>query len=172
MSKKFITMLFIITFLFVVKSQSQDMTPPKQINNSVYDLMVGEWVGESDMMGTPVNHEMNIYWDVNHQFIILDLMATSKENSTLLYEGKGIFGVDGKGDAKTWWFDSWGADGMATGSGEFGENTLSMTDGNAMYNASRNFTFGNNEMTMASKGSYKTEGKEVPFEQTTVYKKK
>jgi hypothetical protein len=150
---------------------SNTMQAPKPVENKVLDAMVGTWTGESNMMGTKMQDELNIRWALNHQFLILDLKTTDPKTSTS-YEGMGVFGVDAKGKAKTWWFDSWGAEATSKGTGEFSENKLVMHDGNAMFKEVRSFEIKDNQMTMHAKGTMMWQGKNTPFDMTTVYTKK
>src|ERR1700730_6544997 len=50
-----------------------DMTPPKPIDNKVYDAMVGTWEGDSTMMGTKMHDVIKISWGLGHQFLIMQL---------------------------------------------------------------------------------------------------
>jgi len=112
MYKRIICFCFIFTLLFTVKAKSQDedvMSPPPPVSNKVYEAMNGNWTAESPMMGIPMVMDLKVYWDLNHQFLVLDLRSTGKEDATKTYQGKGLFGLDEMGNAKTWWFDSWGA---------------------------------------------------------------
>lgn len=165
--------LFVI-FVFVNNSFGQDnMAPPKPLDNKVYDAMTGSWTGESDMMGMKMVQDVNIRWALNHQYIILDLTAAGKDNPQMKYNGMGIFGVDEKGNSKSWWFDDWGAAAMSPGSGTFvGDNKLDMTGGNAMFKEHRTFEITGNEMKMWAKGSMNVGGKDIPFEETTTFRKK
>ena len=170
-----IKLLFVI-LLFICftgsKLFSQDMTPPKPVDNKVYESMVGVWTGENSMMGMKMNETVTVKWGLNHQFVIFDYKATSKDNAAMSYNGLGIYGVDANGNALGWWFDDWGATSMATGSGTFSENKLEMNSSNAMFKENRVFEVKGNDMTMTAKGSYSVNGKDVPFNETNVYKKK
>lgn len=175
MSKSIIYLCFIFVMLFIVNAYSQDenvaMTPPPPVNSKVYEAMNGDWTAESTMMGIPMMMNLKIYWDLNHQFLILDLRATGKEDANQTYQGKGLFGVDGQGNAKTWWFDSWGAEGVSIGSGAFSDNKLTINGGNAMYTETRSFLINGTDMVMSAKGTMNMGGKETPFDETIVFKK-
>lgn len=148
------------------------MTPPKPVENKVYDAMVGTWQGDSDMMGKKMHEVMKARWGLNHQYLIVELKATGVDQPKMKYEGMGLFGVDSQGKAKTFWFDNWGADAASVGSGEFGDNKLEMKDSNAMLNETRTFEIKGKELIMHAKGTSKWQGKETTFDVTTVYKKK
>jgi len=147
-------------------------TPPKPVENKVYDAMVGTWEGDTDMMGKKMHDVLKIRWGLNHQFIIMELKATSKNNPKMTYEGLGIFGLDAEGKPKTFWFDSWGANSVSTGAGEFSDNRLEIKDSNPKFSEVRTLDIKGKEMIMHAKGTATWEGKETPFEVTTKYKKK
>ncbi|MCP0913327.1 MULTISPECIES: hypothetical protein [Legionella] len=153
-------------------NESQMMQPPKPVENKVYDQMVGIWRGESNMMGMKMQETMKIRWALNHQYLILELNTKGDNRADVQYEGKGVFGLTANGQAKTWWFDSWGADNAATGTGTFSDNKLELTDGNDRFNETRTFEIKGNEMIMHAKGSMTMpNGKKMDFDQTVTYKK-
>jgi hypothetical protein len=164
---------FLASFSFLsAKLAAQDMAPPKPLDNKVYEAMTGNWSGDSQMMGMTMHQEVKTYWAMNHQYIIMELVATAKDNPAIKYTGTGVFGVDASGNAKTWWFDDWGASAMSVGSGTFSDNTLTMTDGNEMFKESRTFTVKGSQLTMSAKGSMKMNGADVPFDETSTFTKK
>jgi hypothetical protein len=149
-----------------------NMAPPKALENKVFNGMVGTWKGESDMMGTKMHDVLRVKWALNHQFLIMQLTATGVQQPKNQYEGMGVFGVDAQDNAQTWWFDSWGANSVSTGTGTFGDNILTLNDSNAMFKETRSFEIkGNNEMVMHAQGTMTWEGKPSSFDTTTVYKK-
>ena len=167
-------LIYIILFSCIItKTYSQDnMTPPKPVENKVYESMIGTWTSDDKMMGMPMHQEANIHWALDHQYIFMEVTAIQKDNPAVKYSGLGIFGIDEKGNCKSWWFDNWGAAAMSTGSGTFSDNMLTMTDGNALYNESRNFTINGNQLIMHAKGTMNMNGKDVPFEEIMTYAKK
>ena len=154
------------------KTDEPTMTPPKALENKVYDSMVGTWETNSEMGGKKVHNVLKVRWGLNHQFLIVELKSTGLDNPKIQYEGLGLFGVDAQGKAKTFWFDSWGADDMSNGVGTFGDNKLDMSYSNAMFKETRNFEIKGKEMITHAKGTITANGKETPFEQTAVYKKR
>jgi hypothetical protein len=171
-TKLILPALFFLIF-FSLKTFAQDeMAPPKPVDNKVYDAMCGTWTGESEMMGMNMKQEVNIHWALDHQFIFMDLEATSPDKPGMHFTGHGVFGVDKDGKSKGWWFDNWGASAMSSGEGTFEGNKLIFNDANEMFSETRTFEVNGNEMTMSAKGTYKMGGKETPFEEKTVYKKK
>jgi hypothetical protein len=165
--------VFVVLLFISLKTFSQDeMAPPKPVDNKVYESMCGEWTAESDMMGMKMKQDVNIHWDLDHQFIFMELKSVGITNPNVKYSGLGVFGVDKDGKAKSWWFDNWGASAVAFGSGTFEDNKLTVNDGNEMFSETRTFVINGNEMTMSAKGTMKMGGKDMPFEETSVYKKK
>ena len=61
---------------------------------------------------------------------------------------------------------------MSTGSGTFGDNLLTMTDENVMFNETRTFDIKGNQLIMHAKGTMKINGQDVPFEEINTYTKK
>jgi hypothetical protein len=172
-SVKLLTIFVVLLCLTGIRIFAQDnMAPPKPLDNKVYESMVGDWTGESDMMGIKMIQNVSIHWALNHQYIIMDLKAVGKDNPKIIYGGMGVFGVDEKGNVKAWWFDDWGAGAMSSGSGTFGDNKIEVTDGNDMFKETRTFAVNGNEMTMSAKGTMTMNGQETPFNESSIYKKK
>jgi hypothetical protein len=172
-SIKLLSTLFVLLFFVTVSLYSQDeMAPPKPAENKVYDAMCGEWTAEGIMMGMKMKQEAKIYWALDHQYIFMEVKSVSIENPAATYNGLGIFGLDTKGNAKTWWFDNWGAAATATGEGTFEGDKLIMKDGNDMFSETRIFEVKGNEMTMSAKGTMKMGGQDMPYDESTVFKKK
>src|SRR5512146_3040393 len=95
--------VFFLLICFSLKSFAQDdMAPPKPLDNKVYESMVGQWIGESDMMGMKMKQDVNIHWDLNHQYIFMELKAVGTTAPNTAYSGLGIFGVDKDGKSKGW----------------------------------------------------------------------
>lgn len=146
-------------------------SPPKPVENKIYDAMVGTWKGTSNMMGMKMNQTMKMHWTLGHQFLVLELHAINVDNPQIKYDGVGYFGVDGQGKPKSWWFDSWGADSASYGTGEFSENKLVLNDANQNFKETRSFEIQGKKLIMMSKGMMVWEGKEQSFDETTVYEK-
>lgn len=146
---------------------------PKPVQNKVYDAMVGTWVAKDvEGMGKKMNDVMKVSWVLNHQFIMIDLTGTDTKNPKFKYKAIGFSGIDENGKAKTVWLDIWGAKGISTGSGEFGENSLTLTDSSPFFKETRTIEIKGKEMLMHAKGTKTIDGKEIPFDITAVYKKK
>ncbi len=172
MKSKIFVCFILAGTLLSAKLYSQDMAPPKPLDNKVYEAMTGNWSGDSQMMGMMMHQEVKTYWAMNHQYIIMELVSTAKDNPAIKYTGTGVYGVDASGNAKVWWFDDWGATAMSTGSGTFTDNTLTVTDGNDMFKETRIFNVKGSQIVMSAKGSMKLNGADMPFEETTTFTKK
>ncbi len=150
-----------------------DMAPPKPVDNKVLEGMIGEWSGESDMMGMKFQEDVKIYWTLNHQYVIMETKDVSKDNPKMAYGGMGIVGVSKDGSAKMWWFDDWGADASVSGSGTFTDNSVSIKSINPMYTDDRTFELKDGGMVCTWTSTMKDkEGKDMSMKGTTVYKKK
>lgn len=153
-------------------ADDKSMIPPKPLENKVYDAMVGTWHAESEnLMHKKMRSVLKVRWGLGHQFLIVELKATRIDNPKMKYEGLGLFGIDKDGKAKTFWFDNWGVDAMSTGTGEFSDGKLMLTDKNATFKETRSFEVKGNEMFMHAKGTMILGGKETPFDQEVVYKR-
>lgn len=171
LSKLMLSVFFLLSFCIISFAQDQ-MAPPKPVENKVYDAMCGEWEGESEMMGMKMKQELNIYWALDHQFIYMELKSISTDKPEISYTGLGIFGVDKDGNAKTWWFDNWGAESMASGSGTFAENKVTMSSSNPMYKDTRTFEIKGTEMIMNATSTMTMGGQEMTMNESTTFKKK
>lgn len=171
LSKLLLSFFFLLLFFTISFTQDQ-MAPPKPVENKVYDAMCGKWEGESEMMGMKMKQNLNIYWALDHQYIFMELKSTGIDKPEIQYSGLGIFGVDKDGNAKTWWFDNWGAESMASGSGTFGENKVTMTSSNPMYKDTRTFEIKGSEMIMNAASTMNMGGQEMTMNESTTYKKK
>jgi hypothetical protein len=169
---------FIITLIFFavisLKTYSQDdMAPPKPVDNKVMDAMVGDWTGESTMMGMKFTDDMKSYWAMNHQYIIMESAMTSKDNPKTKYSGMGILGLDKDGNPVMWWFDDWGASAMMSGSGTFDGMKCHMISTNAMGKDDRTISFKEGNLVMNWEETMKAkDGKDMTMSGETVYKKK
>lgn len=151
-------------------SDASQMQPPPAVQNKVFDSLVGEWKGESDMMGKKMKDKIKIDWGINHQFLIMKLKSKGI-NDKAQYQGLGIFGFDPQNNVKTWWFDSWGANSVSTGQGSISGNKITIQDGNDMFKETRSLEVQGDKLIMHAKGSMKMNGQEKTFDQTTIYKK-
>ena len=170
---KLLFSVFVLLLFISFKSFAQDeMTPPKPVENKVYDAMVGDWVGESMMMGMKMKMEVSVHWDLNHQFLFFNLTSTSTDDPKMAYKGLGIYGVDKNGNAVAWWFDDWGADAVATGTGTFGDNSLHVISSNPNYKDDRTFEMKGGEIVMSASMTMNMGGKEMTMNENITFKKK
>jgi hypothetical protein len=170
---------FAIAFIFLsflsASLFSQDMSAPKPVENKVLEAMTGDWTGVGDMMGMKWNETLKIEWILNHQFIKMDMTMTAEGKPEMKYSGTGIYGVGAKGECLGWWFDDWGATAVASGTGEFDYNKMSMHifSKNLMYSDDRTVYFeGANMIMKAISTMTGPDGKEIKTEDKTVYTKK
>ncbi len=170
---KLLVTVFVLLSFFSLKSFSQDeMIPPKPVENKVYEAMCGDWVGESTMMGMKMKQEVNIHWDLNHQFVFMNLTTTSIDNPKMTYHGFGIYGVDKNGKAVAWWFDDWGSEMAGTGTGTFGENKVNVITTNPSYKDDRTFEVKGDEIVMSAAMTMNMGGKDETMNEITTFKKK
>jgi hypothetical protein len=172
---KHLAIVLVLLSFLSVNLFSQDMMPPKPLENKVLEAMTGEWTGIGDMMGMKWNETLKIEWILNHQFIKMDMTMVADGKPEMKYSGTGIYGVGMKGECLGWWFDDWGAIAVATGTGEFDYTKMSMhmISTNPMYTDDRTIYFDGANMIMKAISTMKDpNGKEIKSEDKTVYTKK
>jgi hypothetical protein len=171
--KKIVVVAVLILFVGIsLKCFAQGMTPPKPAENKVLDAMAGEWTGVSEMMGMKFNDNLKFYWNLNHQFMFMEMKGVGKDNPAMTYSGLAIIGVNLDGSAKVWWFDDWGTMGTASGTGTFGDMKFSANTSNEMYKDNHMFEVNGNELTLTWNSTMNMAGKETKMEGKTVYKRK
>ena len=108
---------------------------------------------------------MEIKWDINHQFIVINYSSQNKDNDEDIYQGLGIYGIDASGKVKTWWFDVWGAGNASAGEGTISGDKMQITENSPFYHSDNTYECKDKMMIVTRKGHYKTQdGKEIPFE--------
>lgn len=169
---KLFTLIALAVLLNANLSFTQDMRPPAPVQNEFFDAMVGNSSGESVMNGKTYDQTVSVQWDLNHQFIRINLVSVNKSNPQDKYEGLGIYGIDAKGNVKTWWFDVWGAGSVSTGTGTISGDKMQTTEEGPYYRSNNTFEFRDNAMNINRQGSFKTpDGKEISFNETSSFKK-
>jgi hypothetical protein len=167
--------LFLTSLLFVfavsgfVNAQDDSWLPPKPMQNAIYEAMVGEWTGESDMGGMKMQEEMKIYWTLNRQFLITEFKGTNPHFS---FTGMAIMGVDSKGNPVSWWFDDWGADAVMQGSGSFIDGGLTITSTGKTMKDTRTYTMKDGKMIMVYDSQMEMNGQPMNMKGETVYTKR
>lgn len=172
--KSFVVSIFAACALVLTAATAQadvNMVPPKPIENKTLDAMVGKWVATSDMMGKKAKEKMEIKWALDHQFLLIKLDAQGIDQPNMKYKGRGFFGLDSQGKVKSWWFDNWGAESVSTGTGNIDGDKVILKNSNAMFSETRTFEMKNGVITMHAKGKMTIDGKDTPYDTTTVYKK-
>ncbi len=149
---------------------SQDMMPPKPLENEFFDAMVGNSSGENLINGKIHKENVEIKWDINHQFIVINYSSQNKDNAEDIYQGLGIYGIDASGKVKTWWFDVWGAGNASAGEGTISGDKMQITENSPFYHSDNTYEFRDKMMIVTRKGHYKTQdGKEIPFEDVSKF---
>ncbi|MBV6480295.1 MAG: hypothetical protein HGGPFJEG_03171 [Ignavibacteria bacterium] len=163
----------LFTLLFTsVNSFSQDMNPPAPVQNEIFEAMIGTSTADVLRNEKEYLNTINISWDLNHQFLILNLKAVNKKNSEEKYQGMGIWGIENDGTIRTWWFDIFGVPGAGTGTGKINGSKIDMIEKGKFREGTTILELTNDGVNYHSKGVIKTpDGKEIPYEETTVYHK-
>jgi hypothetical protein len=172
---KYLAIVIILFSFFSGNLYSQEMMPPKPLENKVLEAMTGEWTGVGESMGMKWNESLKIEWMLNHQFIKMQMTMYAEGKPEMKYSGTGIYGVGTKGECLGWWFDDWGANAVSTGTGEFDFDKMSlhMVSKNSMYIDDRTIYFENEKMFMKAVSTMKMpDGKETKAEEKTEYTKK
>jgi hypothetical protein len=166
-----IKIFFVICLLFTGVKIFAQGNPPKPLDMPFLNLIEGAWQGESDILGTKMTETLLARMDFNKQYLILDLTAMT-EDKTHTYRGMGVIGIDGEGNAKSWWFDDWGVSAVSSGTGKLDALTLTLESQRSDYKINRVITLTGGQLVMKFNGSMKgTDGKEVPITGETVYNK-
>lgn len=148
-------LLAILCFVFTFTSSYAQWTPPPPVDNAFFKSMVGKWTGQSDMGGMKMNEELNCYMQHNGQFLVMEVAAKSLDGQTT-FEGHAMYGINEQGNPMVWWFDTWGASAVMTGTGAFaGNNMVSITSTNSTMTDDRTIIIKGDEMTIDWKGTYK-----------------
>ncbi len=164
--------VLVLFILCAMRSFAQDMTPPKPAENKVLDAMIGTWTGESEMMESKYKETMKFYWNLNHQFVFMQLESVGKDNPSLNYHGLAIVGVNPDGTAKVWWFDDWGTMGTGSGTGTFGDMKMTSNTSNEMYKDTHTFEVIDDELTVTWESIMTTGGSDQKMNGKTVFKRK
>ncbi len=163
--------LFALTIISAAKAQ--DMTPPKPIESSYFDKWVGTWVGENVYNGQTGKQTIVAAWDLNHQFLVVNVTGTNDNNPDFKYKGTGYYTIDNNGNYVGYWFDIFGIAGISESKGKTTPNRVDGSVTAPGYTGTEFAEFkGDNEVVMGSKGTYEFNGQKMPMEMTTTYKRK
>lgn len=163
--------LFALTIISATRAQ--DMTPPKPVESSFFDKWVGEWKGENEYGGKKGKQTVMCKWDLNHQFLVINVKGTFNDIPDALYNGIGYYTLDYKGDVQGYWFDIYGANGISTTHGKITGNKMENNVTAAGYSSTELAEFkSDNEVSMVIKGTYEVNGQKMPFEHTATYIRK
>ncbi len=166
-------LLFSLIVYFSGSLLAQDQwQPPKPLDIKVFNAMVGEWEGVNDMMGMKMNDHAKIYWALNKQYIIMEVLSVGVDKPDTKYSGMAVFGVDKDGKIKSWWFDDWGSEFTMPGTGTLSDAKMTVNSVNSMMKDDRTYEVNGNEMTMTATSTWTENGKEMKMDSKSVYKKK
>jgi hypothetical protein len=165
-------LLFVLTVLFVglgLPAWAQ-MAPPGPLQDDLYSWMVGNWEGSTEGTMGKMNDEMEVDWDLGHQFIginykskiaetdpaKLEAMAKasgmSKEQLQMPYKGKGVMTMNPQTkEYLGYWFDINRS--VSVGKGAREGNKITMTWESPMGNEVRTVEkISEDKLVMAFKG--------------------
>ncbi len=163
----------LFTLTIISASTAQEMTPPKPIESSYLDKWVGTWVGENVYGGQPGKQTIVCAWDLNHQFLVVNVTGTNDNNPNFSYKGAGYYTLDKDGNTIGYWFDIFGAQGITHSKGKISGSKMENNVTAEGYTGIESAVFnGDNEVSMVSKGIYEFDGQKMPFEMNTSYKRK
>lgn len=169
---KLFTKIALVILMSVKISFSQGMTPPEPLQNEFFESLVGTSTGEVMRNGKNLTNTISINWDLNHQFLIINLSSVNKNNPSEKYQGMGVWGIENDGTVKASWFDIFGANFSTTSTGKITDNKLELTDNGKFMSGTTVLEIVNKSVKYVSKGFFKTpDGKQIPYEETATYAK-
>ncbi|RPI18630.1 MAG: hypothetical protein EHM58_04805 [Ignavibacteriae bacterium] len=170
---KLLLISFFLLSFFSVNLFSQDQfQPPKPLEIKVYDAMVGEWEGVSDMMGMKSNDKLKIYWTLNKQFLVMEMKSVGVDNPKNVFNAICYYSVDKDGKSVSWWFDDWGTEMAMSGTGVISDNKFTILSSNSMMKDDRTVEVNGSEMTVSGVTTWTQGGQEMKAESKTVFNKK
>lgn len=165
--------LILFALSFFNRLTAQEMTPPKPVESACFDKWVGTWVGENEHGGMPGKQTIVCAWDLNHQFLVVNVTGTGDKNPDFVYKGTGYYTIDNNGGYIGYWFDVFGLAGLSESKGKVTGSSLEGSVTAPGYTGVETAVFnGDNEVTMISKGTYEFNGQKMPIEMKSVYKRK
>lgn len=169
---KLFTKIALVILLTVKFSFSQEFAPPKPLQNEFFDALVGNVTTEVTRNGKIMTSTFSVNWDLNHQFLIINLTSVNKNNPDEKYQGMGIWGIENSGTVNANWFDIFGADNITKSTGKITGNKLVLNENGKYKSGTATFEIINNSLRFESKGSYNTpDGKQIPYEETAIFMK-
>lgn len=163
---------FLTAVLIALSSTSFAQWQPAPLQNEFFDALVGTSSAQVMRNGKSYTNTVTCKWDLNHQFLIINLTTVSNSDPGEPYQGMGIWGIDMQGNVKSWWFDIYGAEFTGTSTGKINGNKMEMTDESKNKKGTTTMELTDDSVIYSSKGTYiTTEGKESSYEETAVYKR-
>ncbi|MCC6865679.1 MAG: hypothetical protein IT280_05905 [Ignavibacteria bacterium] len=154
-------------------SKAQDMTPPKPVESSYFDKWVGTWVGENVYDGLKGKQSLTAAWDLNHQFLVINVTGTIDNNPDFKYKGTGYYTIDNNGKYIGYWFDVFGFGSITQSNGKISRNKMEGSVTAKGYTGTEWAEFkSDNEVEMNTKGTYEYNGQKIPSENNVTYRKK
>ncbi len=154
--------LFAIAIFFNVSS-AQESYLPSPDTNSYFERLVGKYEGSEIRNGMQFQSNVEINWDLNHQFLMINVSSSAKDNPAMSYEGKGIWAVDENGNFTSWWFDIFGPGNVTTGKGMIEGNVLTVEDRSNQGSSNWTLELKENGAVMKGSGLYKDgKGNTIP----------
>lgn len=169
---KSVLSVILFAIIFTAFTKAQDMNPPKPVESAYFDKWVGTWVGENVFAGQPGKQTIVAAWDLNHQFLVVNVTGTNDNNPDFKYRGTGYYTIDNSGNYVGYWFDIFGIAGISSSKGKISGDKL---EGNVTaegYTGTEWANITGDVVNMGSKGTFEYNGQKMPFEHTTVYKRK
>lgn len=163
------TILF--SLLFVTAAYSQE--PPKPVESAYFDKWVGEWTGEGDFGGRKQNQMITCKWDLNHQFLSVEVKAKDSETLQEVYSGKGFYTIDKEGNVAGYWFDIFGTEGISLSKGKITGDKMVNSVTAPGYTGTESGEFkSNDEVVLSTNGTYENNGEKMPVQSNRTYKRK
>ena len=170
---KTVLTVFLLALALPVILKSQDLTPPKPVESAYFDKWVGTWIGENAYGGQPGKQTVICKWDLNHQFLTINVTGTFDDKPGEVYNGSGYYSIDQGGNVIGYWFDIFGPAAVTVSKGKINgdkmENNVTADGYTGIETA--DFT-SQNEVKLYSKGTWDMNGQKFPMESTTFYKRK
>lgn len=146
--------------------------PPAALQDDLYDWMVGKWEGSTESAMGKSNDEMEVDWDLEHQFLDVHYKQKMGEGTAAMtYKGRGMLTVNPQTKEYVGhWFGSFRD--ISTGKGSRTGNKLTMTwEGGAGPETRTIEKVADDKMVMTYKGTG-MDGKEASSTTTLLRKAK
>ncbi|MCB0725306.1 MAG: hypothetical protein KDC73_11455 [Ignavibacteriae bacterium] len=165
--KLFALMVFVLGISSLSRAQDQ---PPPPIQNSAFDMAVGNWSAVPyEMMGTKITSEESSIYLKHGQYLFVEIVGKSSDGNT--YTGTVIITADANGNIKGHSYDIWGGDWMLTYTGKAEGNVISLHGANDYMSEDRVITINGDKMSHDVNFSIKMPTGDVNEKLTVEYNK-